>query len=106
MARLDSMEVSVAKWIVFRLPGSGNDRVLVEYLNQHTGVKHAIGSLASDGDDGLVTSWILSHGLPAEGDLVELSDGNSLLFSGSRLLVREVRLDDGVVVAIRNQGRA
>lgn len=69
----------MARWLIHRT-GRGNDSIVVYYDNLITGMRYPLGKLSSDIPDDMIVDWIFSHGDPAYGDRIQLSDGTMFVF--------------------------
>ncbi|MDB4966128.1 MAG: hypothetical protein JWN44_1817, partial [Myxococcales bacterium] len=51
-------------------------------------------------DDFMILIWICEFGRPSIGDEIQFSDGNRVRWTPCGLLLREVKLDSGLVVSM------
>lgn len=70
----------MARWIIEREAGRGNDKVFLFYHNLVTGMRYPLGSSSSDVPDQMIVDWIFKCGDPALGDQIRLSNGSVFVY--------------------------
>ena len=72
----------MASWIIVR-GGLGLEATTVFYHNHVTDTRYPLGKLSEDVSDESIVEWVFSHGGPAYGDRIRLSDGSLYIYQQS-----------------------
>jgi hypothetical protein len=79
----------MARWIISR----DHNFIQVFYLNMQTKSLYSLGKLSLETPDSMIVDWVLEHGDPAQDDIIELSDGNGLVYHPTGLSVSHIEID-------------